>query len=408
MNEASPSELAAPPKRIELIDGLRGFALLGILLVNIPYFSTAYLRDLGVDDPNWTSWLDTLAQWGTVLLFEYKFYLLFSFLFGYSFVLQMQSAERRGVGFTARMSRRLIGLFVLGSLHAAFLWHGDILTLYACLGVLLLMLRNVDAKLAVGIGVTFLVFYIAVWLAISASVAIADIELVDLAESQTEIDDAIESYQSGFGDVLAQRLYELPYYVSSIWFVQAPVAFAMFMFGLAAAKSRVLVDVAQNHKRFVRTLAIGLPIGLLGAAAYVYCSFRDYDSWLVYFSLVVAALTAPFLTASYVSIFALASARKIGQAVIAALAPVGKMALSNYILQSVIMGFVFFGYGLGLYSETSPFETLLIALAIFAVQIPLSRWWMKRFAYGPLEWILRAFSYWTIPPLRKAQPVSGS
>lgn len=392
---------APAPKRIDLIDGLRGFALLGILLVNIPYFSTAYLRDLGIEDPNWTSWLDTIAQYGTVLLFEYKFYLLFSFLFGYSFVLQMQSAERQGAGFTARMSRRLLGLFVLGSLHAVFLWHGDILTLYACLGVLLLMLRKVDAKLAVGIGVTFLAFYIAVWSVLSAGVAIADVELIDLAESRTEIDDAIESYQSGFGDVLAQRLYELPYYISSIWLVQAPVAFAMFMFGLAAAKTRVLVDVAQNHKRFIRTLAIGLPIGLLGAAFYVYCSFRDYDSWLVYFSLVVAAITAPFLTASYVSIFALGTARKAGRAVIRALAPVGKMALSNYVLQSVIMGFVFFGYGLGLFSETSPAETVAIALAIFAVQIPLSRWWMNRHTYGPLEWLLRAFTNWEIPSWRK-------
>lgn len=408
MTDPAPTEIAAAPeppadkpKRIDLIDALRGFALLGILLVNIPYFSTAYLRDLGIDDPNWTSWLDTAAQWGTVLLFEYKFYLLFSFLFGYSFVLQMQAAERQGVGFTARMSRRLFGLFVLGALHAVFLWHGDILTLYACLGVLLLMLRNVDAKMAVGIGVTFLVFYVVIWLLISASVAIAGVELVDLAESRTEIEDAIESYQSGFGDVVAQRLYELPYYVGSIWFVQAPVAFAMFMFGLAAAKTRVLVDLQHHRKHFVKTLAIGLPIGLAGAALYVYCSFHDYDSWLVYFALVVAALTAPFLTASYVSIFALGSARRAGQNVIQALAPVGKMALSNYILQSVIMGFVFFGYGLGLYSETSPFETLLIALAIFAIQIPLSRWWMNRHIYGPLEWLLRAFTNWERPAWRK-------
>lgn len=394
MDDATPAEA---PKRIDLIDALRGFALLGILLVNIPYFATAYSRDLGIDDPNWTSWLDTAAQWGTVLLFEYKFYLLFSFLFGYSFVLQMQAAERQGVGFTSRMSRRLLGLFVLGALHAVFLWHGDILTLYACLGVLLLMLRNTSPTMAVGIGAVAIVFYVFIWSVISASVAIVGVELVDLAESQTEIEDAIESYQSGFGDVLAQRLAELPYYLSSIWLVQAPVAFAMFMFGLAAAKTRVLVDVAHHRKRFIQTLAIGLPIGLLGAALYVFCSFHDYDSWLVYFSLVVAAITAPFLTASYVSIFALGSARKVGQAVIHALAPVGKMALSNYILQSVIMGFVFFGYGLGLYAKTSPSETVLIALAIFTIQIPLSRWWMNRHTYGPLEWLLRAFTNWERP-----------
>lgn len=388
------------PRRIALVDGLRGFALLGILIVNITYFSTAYLRDLGLPDPQATSWLDDATQWMMALLFEYKFYILFSFLFGYSFVLQMLSAERHGKSFARRMLRRLLGLFVIGSLHAVFLWHGDILTTYAVVGLFLLAMRGVSPKVAVAVGVVVLAAYAALWLMFTAVLSLEPFEL-DLGESMIEARDATAAYRGGFGDVLDQRLIELPYYLSSIVLVQAPVAFAMFLFGLAAAKINLFAEVARYRRDFKRVLMIALPIGVVGAIAYAETTFLDPNDPLLYAGLSIAALTAPFLTGSYVSIFVLASTKRAGAAVINALAPVGRMALSNYVLQSVLMGLVFFGYGLGYFGELGPFQTLLVALAIFATQIPISAWWLNRHTYGPLEWLLRAFTNFTIPAWRK-------
>lgn len=396
----APETASAPPQRIALVDGLRGFALLGILIVNITYFSTAYLRDLGLPDPQATSWLDDATQWMMAMLFEYKFYILFSFLFGYSFVLQMLSAERQGKSFGRRMLRRLLGLFVIGSLHAVFLWHGDILTTYAVVGLFLLAMRNVQPKAAVAVGVVVLGAYAALWLMFAAVLSIEPIE-IDLGDSLTEATDATEAYQGGFADVLSQRLYELPYYVSSIAVAQAPVAFAMFLFGLAAAKINLFNQVARYRRHFKRALLIGLPIGILGTVAYAMTAFLDPEDPLLYAGLSIAALTAPFLTGSYVSLFVLGSSKRAGAAIINALAPVGRMALSNYILQSILMGLVFFGYGLGYFGEFGPFQTLLVALAIFAAQIPISAWWMRRHTYGPLEWLLRAFTNWTIPAWRR-------
>ncbi|MGB0872409.1 MAG: DUF418 domain-containing protein [Solirubrobacterales bacterium] len=388
------------PRRIALVDGLRGFALLGILIVNITYFSTAYLRDLGLPDPQATSWLDDATQWMMALLFEYKFYILFSFLFGYSFVLQMLSAERQGKSFGRRMLRRLLGLFVIGSLHAVFLWHGDILTTYAVVGLFLLAMRGVSPNVAVAVGVVVLAAYAALWLMFTAVLSLEPFEL-DLGESMIEARDATAAYRGGFGDVLDQRLIELPYYLGSIVIAQAPVAFAMFLFGLAAAKINLFAEVARYRRDFKRALMIALPIGVVGAIAYAETTFLDPNDPLLYAGISIAALTAPFLTGSYVSIFVLASTKRAGAAVINALAPVGRMALSNYVLQSVLMGLVFFGYGLGYFGELGPFQTLLVALAIFATQIPISAWWLNRHTYGPLEWLLRAFTNFTIPAWRK-------
>ena len=126
--------------RIETIDAVRGFALAGILVVNsLVFASTWYGTGLSTPD---ASWLDIFLESVVSAVFELKFYLLFSFLFGYSITLQIQSAERSGSNFIPRMLRRQAGLFVIGAIHAVVLFHGDILTTYAVLGLVLLALRN--------------------------------------------------------------------------------------------------------------------------------------------------------------------------------------------------------------------------------------------------------------------------
>ena len=127
--------------RIQTIDAIRGFALFGIFVVNILAFSSVYYGT-GMAPPGGQHLVDRMLASIVSAVFELKFYLLFSFLFGYSVTLQMQSAERGGAGFLPRMIRRQAGLFLIGAAHAVFLFHGDILTTYAVLGLVLLAVRN--------------------------------------------------------------------------------------------------------------------------------------------------------------------------------------------------------------------------------------------------------------------------
>jgi len=389
-------------KRIELVDALRGFALFGILFVNIVYFATAYTADIGLANPQSTSWADTATLWVSTTFFETKFYLLFSLLFGYSFVLQMQSAERQGKSFKPRMLRRLVGLFVLGCLHAVFLWEGDILTVYALLGALLICFRNVQPRSAAKAAVIIVGVVGIGWilLALLASTDPTALE-IDVDEETTTAIEKTAAMRGSYGDVIDHRLGELGSFVWAVLLIQAPIVFAMFLAGLAAAKAGVFESVDRYRSGFMRMLAFGLPVGLLGALALTWTLFgAGIESAWVIAGFGVTVFTGPFLMGAYVSIFALAAAGQLGRKVIAVLAPVGRMALTNYIFQSVLMGLVFYGYGLGQFGRLSPFEVLLVAISIYALLLGFSHLWMQRFKYGPLEWLLRAFTYWERPAWR--------
>src|SRR5699024_2433769 len=140
-SRSDPTAISSPT-RVHDVDALRGFALLGIFVVNITFMASAYPGNL-VDDPSFSSPLDGAARFVVAALFSMKFYLLFSFLFGYSFVLQMEAARRAGEAFAPRMLRRILGLFVIGVAHTVLLYGGDVLTTYAVVGLILLVLHRV-------------------------------------------------------------------------------------------------------------------------------------------------------------------------------------------------------------------------------------------------------------------------
>lgn len=387
-------------RRIQLVDALRGFALFGILVVNIPYFATAYYAGSGLADPHAISWLDDAASWIMVVVFESKFYVLFSLLFGYSFVLQMQSAERDGKRFGPRMLRRLLGLFVLGALHAVFLWFGDILMLYACVGLILFFCRNASPKnalIAAGLIVAGYTVLLA-WIALVMQFADDSFFQFDRGEEIAYANQVTTAYRGSFGDVMVQRLEDLVYAVPWTYLGQGPIVLAMFLTGLAAAKVDLFGAPATRRQFFKLLFWIGLPVGLAGGAVWAYGVFEiGLDEQLGWLALAIATPSALLLMGAYVSVFALGSTTGLGRTVIGALAPVGRMALTNYLLQSVVLGLIFYGYGFGLFGKVGPFETLLIAIGVFAVQVAFSHLWMGRFRYGPVEWMLRAFTYLELP-----------
>ena len=401
MNETPslPDSPAEQPQRQSLVDALRGFALLGILVVNIASFSSTYYG-AGVPDPLGLSLVERGASFVRTFVFETKFYLLFSFLFGYSFSLQMQAAQREGKAFAPRMARRLLGLWVLGVAHAVVLYHGDILTTYAVIGVVLLMLRRRGDGLLMCGAVGLVLATSLLWAGIGYLLAFANLS-TDMRGAYAEAGRALAAYRGTPATVIVQHVREL----TQIWWitvlVQAPTALAMFFAGFIAGRRGVFANAEKHRGLFRRLLVWGLVIGLPGAAVYAWPSARVENSIREIYGLSATLLTAPFLSAAYASALVLWMLGPRGHAVEGLLAPAGRMALSNYLLQSLVCAWLFLAYGLRWIGTFGPLATTAIAFAIFACQLVLSRWWMRRFVYGPVEWVLRAFTNLELPQMRK-------
>ncbi|WP_046570039.1 DUF418 domain-containing protein [Micromonospora sp. HK10] len=374
--------------RINVVDALRGSALLLILLVNVWYFSSGYEFHL-VDDPAYGA-LDRLLTGVLELLFAMKAYLLFSFLFGYSFTLQLDSAARRRADFRRPFLRRLSGLFALGALHAVLLFHGDILTTYALLGLVLLAVRRIKARTAL---VTAATIVGVIALVVGVAAVLGGAVVPDEAAALTAGARSTEALNGGIGDVVLEHLRSLPAMLGALA-VQGPLAFAAFLVGLAAGKHRMLVAVHRHETVLRRCERIGYPVGLAGAALFAIGGGTANMTGLM-----VSIVTAPFLAGAYAATLVRLFSRRTRVA--DALAPAGRMALTNYLGQSLICVLVFTGVGLGLAGRTSPAQTLLIALTIFAVQVAASWWWMRRFRYGPVEWALRAWTHRKRPAMRR-------
>jgi uncharacterized protein len=383
--------------RLPQVDALRGFALLGILVVNLTYFATAYPWH-GVDDPAFSSNLDRGVRLMVALLFELKFYLLFSFLFGYSFTLQLDSAARAGSAFVPRFLRRLSALLVLGVAHAVLLFHGDILTTYAVLGLLLLATRRLSPRAAV-IVAAFLIGGVAAFLALAgitgASVATDPVAAIAAGKDSTL------ALRSGPASTVAEHLRSMPQFLLGLVSLQGPTAMAAFLIGLAAGKHRALARLREHSRCLRLSIWIGYPVGIAGAAAFAGSGGTTSPNLL---ALALAVLTAPLLAAAYAATLLRAYGTRWGRRIGGLLAPAGQMALTNYLGQSLVCALIFTGWGLGLVGWVSPLTALLAAVAIFTVQLLVSAWWMARYRYGPVEWVLRAVTYAARPAWRQVTP----
>ncbi|RAS06170.1 DUF418 domain-containing protein [Ensifer adhaerens] len=387
------------PDRIDDVDALRGFALLGILLVNIMAFASAFYG-LEISDPAFGGILDRSVHFVIALFFEMKFYLLFSFLFGYSFTLQMRSAEKSGEAFVPRLLRRQMGLWLIGLAHAVLLFHGDILTTYAVLGIVLLMLRNRSDGALFRLAKWLVLILAVVWGTLGILITLDPVPL-DRSAILSSAEAAELAFQGDWQAVIGQHLTEL----NSVWIIlvllQAPCALAMFLLGLIAGRRKTLARPEENTALFQRLVRTGLWVGLPGAVIYAYVSVEMPESPIAVIALSIGLATGPLLAGAYVGAMMLLFGSETGHSLRNLLAPAGRMALSNYLLQSLIAALIFHGYGLGLIGQVAPLASVLIALAIFAAQLFISHWWMARFAYGPLEWILRFITIGRVPQWRR-------
>ena len=415
--------------RIETLDVLRGFALLGILLLNILGFG---LHTAGYFNPNWGAGDSpglNLAVWGTVdVMFEGSMRALFSILFGAGVVLFTTGARGKS---GALHYRRTAWLLVFGVFDAfILLWTGDILIVYALAGFVLYLFRHRSAKfLCVGAGVLVLLssleygaFNLGLGYARTQAAVVAE-QGQDASAAAREMAAGWRQFKAGAEPTPAQVARELDarrgsYGSAFVWsaahmvelltFV-VPVllfwdALAMMMLGMALYKTGTLQGEGGSNRRWVLLVAVALPIGLLINGSEVWRAVSSGFDILSYFAFM--QWTYPFgrlgVARGYLGIVVLMCRLGLLGGVRAALAATGRMALTNYLMQSLICLFLFTGAGFALVGAFERWELYLIVLAIWAFQLAFSLSWLKRFNYGPAEWLWRALTYFRIPALRRA------
>ena len=389
-------------ERVEAIDILRGVAILGILIVNMQLFSTP--EGLPVDGT---------AERLIYFFAQEKFKALFSFLFGLGLAVQMMRAEARGAHFLPLYARRLCVLFLIGIAHFLLVWDGDILHDYALLGfVLLLFHRSSPKTLLVGAGVLLaipMLFYgITTYSSITSHVSPQMKEWITYengAEDNGTSDDFSDTYARGsYAEMVTLRESELPRDMSPD--TDDAYVLAIFLLGLYAGRRRIFHDVSAHLPFIRRVQRWGLVIGVAGNAAFAVGGSFDPSPTSVTQNVgrLCLVVAAPALMLFYASTIILVTQRETWRRRLAPLAAVGRTALSNYLLQSLICTTIFYRYGLALFGKVSPSLGVLLTITIFLIQIPLSVWWLRRFQFGPVEWLWRSLTYWQRQPMR----VSGS
>lgn len=401
-------------ERIQILDILRGFALFGILLVNMAYFANPVQYILGQYTP--ATSLDAAAEWLIRFVGEGKFYSLFSLLFGLGFTLMMTRSQERGVRFVSLHLRRLLILLFFGLVHGLLIWVGDILVYYALLGVVLILFRNTGPKWLLRWVFIFLLLPFLFTLLgtlstemvrmTSEGAAILDEMQVEQASLfQADIDRAYAVYATGnFIEITAQRWQDLQF----MWLVSlflAPSIMAMFLLGAYFGRRAVFRQVEEHLPLFRHLLLWGGIIGVIGNAlfaSFITAGHRMVPNWNILIATTGQIIGAPALMLFYVAALTLLARTATWGPRLALLAPVGRMALTNYLLQSIICTLIFYGYGLGLFGQIGAAAGILLTLVIYAAQIPFSHWWLSRFRFGPAEWLWRTLTYGKLQPLRLA------
>ncbi|MBB1243841.1 DUF418 domain-containing protein, partial [Streptomyces durbertensis] len=379
---AAARPISVPPRILE-VDALRGFALAGILLANVLVMAGPFA--LAGGRPEETG-ADLIAHWLVAALVETKFYLLFSFLFGYSFTLQTSSAERAGASFERRMLRRLLALFVLGVAHALLLYAGDILATYAVLGLVLFAARRASPERAWRAALwLYGVVSVLLLLVAALAAAVPAGEFGTAAEVRAEAAALTEAYRGGVAEVVAANARALPDLLLGALVGGGHVVTA-FLVGFVAGRRR-LFSGEVPARRLRRNCAIGAVVGVPGGVLMALGTVGPLsDRWEVPAS-VLGMVTAPALSVAYASGLLLWFRTARGARVASWLAPAGRMALTNYLTQSLVMALVFYGYGLDLYGRTGSAAAVCGALVLYLTQLYVSVRLMRRFRYGPVEWV---------------------
>ena len=392
-------------ERHDLIDALRGFALGGVLLVNLAYFSLyEYLPDPSRAALP-TARFDALALQVMELLVNIKFITLFSLLFGLGFSLQMERAQADGG--LKRFVRRLLILLVIGMLHSWLVWWGDILLTYAAAGLLLVCFRRAPDWLLLAGG---LVLALAVPPLVSPWMREV---LADWPKQPEVYADALQAFSShSFSTALNGNMQIATWARISNW---ALVCFVLgrFLLGYWAGRRGLFQRPTQHRALLARLFRGSLTIGIaMTVLQFTQAGLREQIAWLDSepgkFAIRILLRAGPLaLGIAYATGFALLFLQPAWQRRLQLLAPMGRMALTHYLSQSVLGIALFYGIGLGIGPRWGVAGWLLAWAAIFGLQLWASHWWLARFRFGPMEWVWRSLTYGRRQPFRRERAATG-
>lgn len=402
--------------RIDAIDTLRGVALLGIFVMNIPIFAFTGTAFFNPPAGGGFEGLDYLTWLVSHLLFDMKMMAIFSMLFGAGVALMAERLDATGRNPAAVHYRRMLWLLAIGMVHAYLIWFGDILVTYALIGMMVYPLRKLRTKwllliagllFPVGMALSGLQQLLFETMRSAESGGMADAwKEMSIMFYPTEASLADES-EAALGGFFNRALSHAP----SVIFMQTWVfatfviwrVSALMLLGMALHKAGVF-RAARSTRFYAIMLAAGATGGggLVGAGVLINHA-NDFDpvaffgvvGWFNYLGSVGVALAWVALVMLLCRSGAMAWLRH-------ALASVGRMAFTNYLSQSLIGAFIFYGWGLGYFGQFSRAELVPIILGVWTFQLILSPLWLSRFRFGPMEWLWRSLTYWKLEPLRRA------
>ena len=412
INDTNSSRMMHPTlstERYEVLDVLRGFALIGVMIANMAYHSGYWFLSPETQESLGLHGEGQSLLWVIHLVTEGKFYSIFSLLFGIGFGLQMQRAMAKDQPFTGRFSRRLGVLLLFGILHAVLLFVGDILTAYALLGFVLILFRKCSDKTLLRwvfiLPLIPVIQYAFLWFPAQGAPASGEISGREMFER------IVLTYQTGsFLEISITNFFGFVFgrFPDLLFTGRFFKVLAMFLLGYYIAKNRWFAEIPHRRQQLKRimlwTAAIGIPCNIVMAqlmATDVYYTLAP----LGILEPIVYAYGVAALGMSYACGIALAYHSRRFRSILNGLAPLGRMALTNYLMQSLLCCFIFKSYGLGFFGMVSPVYFTLIGVSILVLQVIFSEWWLSRFQFGPAEWLWRSMTYLKAQPLRLKDPV---
>jgi uncharacterized protein len=391
-------------ERILFIDILRGMALFGILAANMRAF-VAPIDAYGDIGALFHSRADVLAQWFIDTFVQGKFITIFSFLFGMGFAIQLSRAEARGVKFLSFYPRRLLALALFGLIHGILIWAGDILLTYAFSGAILLLFRNRQQKtllwwagsllaLPIVVPSIFLMIYFSrfrpAWMAPKPPDLKTFYHVIDIYAHGT------------VRQIMAQNWVEFKHQLPTTLF--AIYATSLFLLGMWVWRAGIVQRLDAYQPILKKVCAWCIPIGLLldGYSATVFAIVPHGQFSVLAWSAGVAYFPGThILAAGYVSGLALLFLHENWRRALTPFAAVGRTALTNYLMQSVLCTLFFYHYTTGLFGRIGPALALIPTVILYCAQVVISNQWLKHYRFGPMEWLWRGLTYGKFPAMRR-------
>ena len=395
-------------ERFVVLDALRGFALLGIAMANFPEFSLYTFLSETEKAAMGSANIDTVIRWLEMIFIDGKFYTLFSILFGIGFSIIIEHAEKRGADGFRIFYRRMLILLAIGLTHLLFLWSGDILALYAIIGMILPMFRGMTDRWLLRSATIFLTMPIAV----DCIVETCGLEPAGWFRARqwqlcgefgiTEGNFAYwlrdqDSYV-GVMKFLAQGAYErLTEFIDGNRYFKV---MGLFILGYYIGRNRLYARVAEQKGHLTKVMTTCLMIGLPPSVAYAWSGMEGLPWGLTMHTVLYTTSVFP-MGVAYALILALMHEKHSDNAIFRMLAAPGRMALSNYLGQTVWGMILFYGIGLGLGTQMGLWAVMVTVIVVYAIEAAFSKIWLKYFNYGLIEWIWRMLTYGKVLNLRR-------